>query len=272
MAKRIKKSNEYYRAALVGVVDRAGELSPALRRVAVGFKAADGYNLRDLKAGKWTPAMKRRVTMYQRELNQMTAQEKVIVLTRSPDRLKKAQAVGGHDPKYKFKVAFLPGSDKAEVIWNKDNTPTVREKGYSRIPAHFDAEVLAVDPEAEIARVLRLPQMLKAQRFGILTGANVMLGDIPTRKGVAAKVRKLMAAYDGRKQLPAGSGNRGDKPSAHHYSKWLVGIQGFHFRHDPDKVPPKQLQDISDANKALQRRRAAARQRDKYARTHKRRK
>ncbi len=200
----------------------------------------------------------------------MTAQEKVIVRSRSPDRLAKAQAVGGHDPKFKFKVAFLPGSGEAEIIWNKDNTPTVREKGFSRIAAHFDVEALAVDPRAEVARILLLPQMKTAQRFGILTGANVMLGDIPTRKGVAGKVQMLMAKYDGIKELPAGSGNRGDKPSAHHYSRWLVGIQGFHFRRDPDKVPPKQLQAIADANKALQRRRAAARQRDKYARTHKR--
>lgn len=266
MAKRIKKSAEYYRAALLGVADRKGELTPGLRAVAKGFKASEGYNLRDLREGRWTPAMKRKVTMYQRELNQMTAQEKIVIRTRSPDRLQKAQAVGGHDPKYKFKVAFVPGSAKSEVIWNDDNTPTVKDRGYSRIPAHFDGEALAIDPQAEIARVLALPKMRKAQRFGILTGANVMLGEgIPTRKGLAAKVLSLMARYDGIKELPRGSGNRGDKPSAHHYSRWLVGIQGFQFRHDPDKVAPTAFDKIAQGNAEQRRRHAAARGRAKTA-------
>lgn len=246
--------------------DRAGALSPGLRSVAKGFSAAEGYNLRDLKAGNWTPAMKRKVSRYFHELQQLTAQEKVIVHTHSPARLRNAQAMGGHDPRYKFKVAFLPGSSGAQVQWTADNTPIVREKGYSKVPVEFNRRALARDPQREVNRVLDSKALRRAKRFGIMTGANVMLGGgIPDRIGLFGKIHKLMQAYDGRKPLPRGSGNRGDKPSAHHWNKWLFGVVGFEFARDPDKVAPKAFGVIERENAKLRKRRENARKREQRA-------
>ncbi|MHB8674566.1 MAG: hypothetical protein ACYDAK_12940 [Candidatus Limnocylindrales bacterium] len=242
---------------MLGVTDRMGELSPGLRRVAKGFKASDGYNLRDLREGRWTPAMKRKVSMYFHELQQLTAQEKMIVVTKSPTRLRNAQAIGGHDPKFKFKVAFVPGTSKSRVEWADDDTPIIRERGYDKRPVEFDREALAVDPDAEIARVLASPKLKGVKRFGIMTGPNVMLGGgIPDRGNLPGKIKALMAKYDGKKPLPRSSGNRGDRPGAHKWEQWLFGVQGFRFTKDPDKIAPAAFAQIEIENAKLRRRRA----------------
>lgn len=238
-----------------------GELSPGLRRVAKGFKAADGYNVRDLNEGRWTPAMKRRVSMYFHELQELTGQEKIVVHTRSPARLANAQAIGGHDPKFKFKVAFVPGTSKSKIIWNADNTLTVRERGYDKRPVLFNPESLARDSAKEVARVLRDPKLKGVNTFGLLTGKNVMFGEMPDRHFLLEKVQKLMFKYDGRKEIPRSSGNRGDKPSAHHYSRWLFGVQGFRFAPQTKHGPV--LDAISQGNAKLRRRRAAMRKKAK---------
>lgn len=265
LAKRIKRSAEWYRAAMLGVSDKRGEVSPGLRSVASGFRAADGFNLRALREGKWTPAQKRKVSMYFSELQQLTAQEKVVIKTRSKDRLQKAQAIGGHDPRYKFKVAFVPGTKDTTVVWNADNTPTMRGANYSLNPVLFDPENLAVDPKGEVKRVLSDPKLNGSNAFGILTGPNVMLGGIPDRKLLARKITMLMAKYDGKSPLPETSGNKHGKnanPANHHYAKWLFGIQGMQF--DKRKDFGKVITKITQANKALQRRRKNAKRRDEY--------
>lgn len=248
------KSAAWYRAAILGVADRDGELSPGLRRVAKGFSAAEGYNLRDLKAGRWTPAMKRKVSMYFHELQQLTAQEKVVVKTRSPRRLREAQAIGGHDPRFAFKVAFVPGSSKATVEWTPEGL-VVRERGYSKVEARFDPVALAADAQAEVARVLSQKRMKRAQRFRIQAGVN-QIGTLFDAGNVGAAVRKLMEKYDGSRPLPRGSGNRGDKPEVHDWRKWLHGVTGYVFPFDADKSRPDAANRELDRNRELQRRRA----------------
>ena len=248
------KSAAWYRAALLGVEDSQGELSPGLRGVARGFKASEGFNLRDLREGRWTAAQKRKVTMYFHELQQLTAQEKVTVKTRSPKRLAQAQAIGGHDPKYKFKVAFVPGSKNAKVEWT-DEGLVIRERGYSKIEAAFNPEALAADAQAEVERVLSQKRMKRAQRFRIKAGAN-LIGTLYDAGNVGDAVRKLMAKYDGVKALPRSSGNVGDNPAAHDARKWLNGVTGYVFPFNADKRRPDAANRELDRNRELQRRRA----------------
>lgn len=262
MSKRkVAKSNEWYRAAILGVADREGELSPGLRTVARGFKAAEGFNLRDLREGRWTPAQKRKVTMYFHELQQLTAQEKIIVKTKSPRRLREAQAIGGHDPRYAFKVAFVPGSKTAKVEWTPEGL-VIRERGYSKVEARFNHEALALDPKAEVARVLAQKRMKKAQRFRIQAGMN-QIGTLFDVGNVGDAVRKLMAKYDGTKPIPRSSGNRGDKPEAHDWRKWLNGVTGYVFPFNANKRRPDAANKELERNRELQRRRANKRKASK---------
>jgi len=254
--KRVKRDLEGYRLALLGEGDTIG-----LRAAAAGFRASDGYNLRALKAGEWTPAMKRKVTRYHHELQQLTAQEKIVVKTRSPSRLANAQALGGHDPKYKqFKVAFLPGHEGQTVSWAPDNTPMVRGPGFTKRGILFDQEALARDPAGEIQAALDLAPM--AQTFALIAGANVMYSQTFARSKLPGAVVKLMNDYNGKKPLPKGSGNRGDKPEAHHYSKWLHGFQAYQFKISPAKKGSKEWKRVERENLLLRRKRAAARQAD----------
>jgi len=252
------KSAAWYRAAMLGVEDRQGELSPGLRKVAKGFTAAEGYNLRDLKEGRWTPAMKRKVSMYFHELQLLTGQEKIIIKTKSPKRLLYAQMIGGHDPKYKFKVAFVPGTKDASVEWEKDGSFTVRENDYRKKTELFDHEALADSPDDEVARLLESPSLKKAKRFKIVVEENVFspAGGLLDRGNVAAAIRKLMAQYDGKRALPRGSGNIGDDPAAHHYSQWLNGLMGYTFRFDPNKITPEKALRELERNRDLQRRKS----------------
>lgn len=266
MAKRRPvKSAAWYRAALLGVADREGELSPGLRGVAKGFTAAEGFNLNALARGEWTAAQKRKVSRYFHELQMLTAQEKIIVRTRSPKRLATAQAIGGHDPAYKFKVAFVPGTKNAKIEWEKDGTFTVREKGYSKKGELFDQAALAVAPKEEIARVLSRPKLKRAQRFKIMAGDNLFspAGGMLDRGNVESAILKLMHQYNGVRALPRGSGNIGDDPAAHHYSQWLNGLTGYKFPFDPNKIKPAAALKELERNRELQRRRANKRKSSK---------
>jgi hypothetical protein len=232
--------------------------------------ASEGYNLHDLKAGKWTAAMKRRVTMYQREMHELTAQEKIIVRTRSPKKLEYAQRMGGHEPGYKFKVAFVPGSSKAKIIWNDDGSMTVREPGFDRLKGEFDREALAVDPDGEVRRVLSADNMQGANRFVLVTGKNLRLGSFADASHMISNVKKLQNQYDGKKPLPSSSGNKNkhgknDNPSAHHWSQWMIGVEGFKFKKMSTAKRRAKLASIRRANIELQRRRANERARVREA-------
>ena len=107
--------------------------------------------------------------------------------------------------------------------------------------------------------------MKKAHSFGVLAGNNVMLSGSATAEthgiadvaGVWPKIRALMARYDGKRPLPRGSGNRGDRPEAHHYSKWLFGLKAYTFASEGRRRTA--FADIEAGNREVRRRRANAR-------------
>ena len=243
-----------------------------LRGVAKGFDASEGVNLRDLREGNMPSAVKAKINRYFHEYQAITAQEKIEIRTRSPRRLEYAKRVGGMDPKYKFKVAFVPGSAKSRVVWNEDGSLTIRERGrgYEKIPLMFDAVELATHTKAEVERVTTELADAGAQRFILMAGENLRISKPVTAGALYRMVVSLMNRYDGVSALPSGSGNAGDAPGAHRWDQWMYGVMGFAFDADPDETPPEAFYEIERRNKALQKDRANARRRDEYDRKHKR--
>ena len=263
------RSAAHYRGLLVGVQDAQGDqLSPGMRAIARGFAAKDGFDLRALKRGEWSSNQKRTLTMYAREVAHLTAQTKIIVRTRSPEKLRNAQAAGGHDPKFKrLKVAFLPGTPEATVEWSKDNRPIVKERGYETESALFDQTELAIDGFAEATRAMESLEHNKNDVYVVMAGENLILKAPDGLGGIevtAAYVAKLQAQYDGERPIPEGSGNAADKPSAHHYSKWLKGVKIFRFDRARNVGPA--IHDITQRNAVIRKKREAARKLDYYHR------
>jgi hypothetical protein len=265
-ARKIKRSNEFYRRALLGAVQRDGTQFPGLRDVAAGFSAADGYSLKNID--KWTPAQKAKITKYFKELDQLTAQPRYLFKSRNPEEMAKAKRVSGQDPKYKFKVAFLPYTPekskktgeyiKPKITFTKDGI-RIRQRKYSKIEIPLNKVRLAQDHEKEILRAIKA-NAPKASRFAVRAGVNEMpgTGDMPN---IIRKVGELMNKYDGVTPLPKGSGNKGDGPQHHKWDQWLHSLIGYEI---PDFTQDKFKDAVNAFDKArreLQLKRRAERKR-----------
>lgn len=264
MANRGKsKSDEFYCQALRGAreIHRDGTKTshPGLRSFASGFDAASGYDLRSVN--KWTPAQKRKVSIYFNELQNLTAQEKKVFHPRNKEHLRQAQAIGGHDKKLKqFVVAFVPGSINAKVKFTKDGI-TIREpdRNYWRIDREFNQKRLATNPKAEIKRVL--DTMPGAQRYQIIAGPNLIM-NMYDGKIVEREILRLQLKYDGHSEIRSGN-KRGADPTNHDYRKWLHGLIGYQFPSVKRDTVINAMHEISTQNAAIRKQRAARRRRSK---------
>ena len=268
MAKKITRSPEWYARALKGDADNLG-----LRETARGFTAADGFNLR--KIAELTPAQKRKITLSFHELQTLTAQPKYVykaVSRKKSDqvKLKQAQAAVQADATVKWKVAFVPHvpkrtksgkASKPRLYFGKAGL-TIKESGFKKLYIPLNPVALVKNPDATIQSAIQ-SEAPNAQRFTIQAGANEMpvLSD---RAGVVARVKKLMSDYNGKKQLPLGSGNAGNAPKHHHWKKWLNGIIGYQFPKVSKKAVSRAAGDFDAARQALQKKRRAAKERARY--------
>lgn len=219
MSRRVKRSTEFYAAAVRGVSG-----FPGLRAFARGFDASDGFNLNQVES--WTKAQRAKVTRYWNEYQRLTAQSKKVYRPRNKDNLKAAQLAGGHEKGFKFKVAFLPAeTDNAKVKITKAGV-VIQEQGYTRHLIEFDQRALAKDHEKEVKRAIA--QAPAAKSFQIIAGQNVIMSAFD-KTTLPAEIGKLMAKYDGRTPLPMSSGNFGDRPKSHHWKLWLAGVQAYEF-------------------------------------------
>ena len=219
-------------------------------------------------------AVKAKINRVFHEYQVLTAQTKVVIRTRSPARMVHAKLTGGMDLKSPFKVAFVPGTATSKVIWNKDNTLTIREgkrgAGYTKNTVEFDPIALVQQTKAEVDRVVaKLVKRFHSQRFVLMAGVNMRISKPVTAGALYRMVVKLMNEYDGVKTLPVGSGNTGDRPDKHKWHIWMHGVMGFHFDRDPDTIAPTEFYEIEQRHKAQQKDRKNAAKRDEYARKHK---
>ena len=249
MARKYVWTADKYRAALRGNAENGVK---GLRSLAYGFDPKDGFNLHDIK--EWSPAQKRKIRDTFKKVEQLEAQPKITVRPRSAKKLKQLQESFHGDVKTKnLKVAFIPFHDpKLAMPGAKHTAPKVRllkegvsisTRQYERVFIPFHHRQLATNPEAEIKRVAsKIPG---AALYFVQNGNNQTLNGKSVRL-ITEQIIKWMGQYDGRKQLPKTSGNRGDKPKNHHWKKWLDGLVGYIL---PKRVDVRKLSRIIKAGR-----------------------
>lgn len=230
MPRKYRWTPEKYRAALQG--NRAQGVE-GLRSLARGFDAGDGYDLR--RVGDWTAAQKRRVRDYFRRVEQLEAQPKLIVRSKSDKNLRKLQeSFHGDVPSKDFKVAFVPYHEpKTTLPGAKKRKPRVRvqregvsiqTRNYERIFMPFNQKALVRNPRNEIERAAK--GMPGASLYFVQVGDNQTLNGKSIGL-IAQDILKWMEQYDGKRALPESSGNKGDNPKHHHWKYWLNGLVGY---------------------------------------------
>lgn len=199
-----------------------------LRRIAKGFDAADGFDLRNTSA--WTPSQKAKVTRYASEAACLTAQPHV-EYHGTPEAVKAVWEQTGIKPSLKkFKVGFVPwhddGSGEKPRIRISRNVMVVSGSTRTKRTVDFDPLALALDPVSEV-KACR-DAMGKGIEYFTLNMGMIEQGiglDLPA---ATKRVIKLMNEYDGQ-SMPARSKNKKDNPSAHDWRKWLKGLNGYTF-------------------------------------------
>lgn len=235
MAHKYQWSAAKYKLLVKGgtVVDKGKKVYvEGLRSLARGFDSKDGFDLRDV--GSWTPAQRKRVRTFAHRLERIQAQAKRPMRARGENLRRLQEAFHGDIPSKDFKVAFVPDTEpKLTLPGAKRRPPRVRvlKEGvsikraqYERLFIPFDQKAMVKNARAEIKRVA--DQMPDAKLFYVRVGEY----DSLTGKSlglVTEQVLNWMQQYDGKRELPKTSGNRGDDPKHHHWKKWLQGLVGF---------------------------------------------
>lgn len=234
MSRKIIWTKEKYALAL------QGNGLPGLRRVVDGFTAKDGYDIRLYDT--WTAAQKRRIQKYYGYVRALEAQERHIIFPRS-EKIKKTltDAFHGDIPSKHFKAVFmpynapktLPGAKpvKPHIKINRIGQIIVKVGRNTRTFTPFDQVHLALYPEEEIDDVYEATP--KAKLFFVQVGEYQTV-NAKSRGTMKRQILHWMNQYDGVKPLPVGSGNTGDAPELHHYSKWLSGMIAYEFPEDTD--------------------------------------
>lgn len=233
MSRKYRWTPEKYRDALTG--NRA-EGVKGLRSLARGFEAEDGYNLN--RVDKWTAAQRRKVRDYVHRVHELEGQLKLVVRPQKESDLRRLQkGFHGRVPSKDFKVAFVPHHDP-RIVQPGAKKPAPRVKllkegvsvqtpHYDRVVIPFNTVALVKNARKEIARVAA--QMPQAKMFFVQTGNNQTV-EGHSLTTVTSLILRWMEQYDGRKELPAGSGNKGDSPKHHHWKSWLEGLVGYKLR------------------------------------------
>ena len=270
MAKRVKRSQEFYRRALQGDKDNLG-----LRETARGFGSRNGYVIADL-----TPAQKRKITIAFHELQELTAQYRHIYKPKNQskkelEKLEKAKRISQSEYKTDWKVAFIPhvprvtksGKISKPRIYFGSESVRIREKSgnheFIKTEIELNQVELAKNPRREIMRAIS-SQAPKASRFAVQAGAN----EIPLFEGIDQIIEiviSLMHKYNGKSLLPVSSGNAGDAPKLHKWNLWLKGLVAYTFKKRDLNFTRESLNLFRDANRVLQKARKAKRERERYA-------
>lgn len=258
MTKKKSLSPEFYKNAV-----------KQLRKYADGFDAAHGYDLRDYK--DWSPQRKAFIHKYAIEASQLTARPNYVFRARNKEHLKLAQEIAQHEPGFKrFKVAFIPYNPpankpdaKPDLHFSKGKV-IVKAANYEKKFIPFNKKKIITDADNEIARVMMLAG--KAKVFQIQAGKFLIPNAYQGFTSLSTAVKQLMAKYDGKRELPSTSGNRNDKPSDHHHSKWLNGVIAYQYgKGDSVKNRDKVLFTAEQQRRKLEKLRAAYRRRDHIA-------
>lgn len=229
---RIQWTPEKYAAIVKGGVQYG--IPGGLRSYFYGFDKEDGFDTTRIK--QWTPTMRKKVRERYHRYKLINGQPKRFVRVRNADNKKKLQEAF-HDeiPSSDMKGAFVPDTQPITTPGFKQKPMKVRvmKTGisidrpglYRRQFIPFDQKTLARSPKKEIKRAAAAMEgkiklyFVQVGEFQSLTGMDLPL--------ITRQVLDWMAQYDGKKQLPGSSGNRGDSPKHHHWKHWLKGLVGY---------------------------------------------
>jgi hypothetical protein len=225
-----KRPNSFYRDAVKDlrhgiVIDR--ETGERTGKLAIGFEARDGFDLRDIDS--WTPAEKSKVTRLWNLVDELTAKPFQVVRKRKPENIRAVQEFAQHEtyPK-ELKVAIIKVAypeEKATVrIDPKTREVSVTERGVTRRSHDFDEYVdydaLEADPRGTIKGMIdAIPE---SQMYGIQAG-KYEVDQTYTKRGVTTAIINLMAKYS-----KAEGFNPNDKNSSH-WSNWLGGVVAYEY-------------------------------------------
>lgn len=252
LPKKKKKSEaiwtpEKYRLVVKGgtVVDREGKKLKieGLRNLAVGF---DELDLRHPE--RWSDSQKRKVRTFFHRVGKLQGQGKRIMRARGENLRYLHRVFHGQVPSKDFKVAWVPDSEPQFSVKEgmKKRPPKVRvlkektkKKGktveipvavsverpeFKRVFVEFNKKKLVTEARKEISRAAsKIPgakvYYVAVDEFTSLYGETLDL--------VSRRILRWMEMYDGEQPLPKESGNYGDDPRHHHWSRWLNGLVGL---------------------------------------------
>lgn len=166
-----------------------------VRRYASGFTAADGFDIRSLRAGKKLSRYKReKLQRYYQVIREGLARPHVIMKPRNKTRLLAVQKAAGHQDYPKdLKVAFYPSMSDVKPVFNRKNEfiYAINREGLVRYEIPLDPFAYVTDPDAEIDRIIKATP---AQYFEIRNGENT-LKESYTKHDLKAAIDRLTARY-----------------------------------------------------------------------------
>lgn len=210
----------------------------AVRKYATGFNPDDGYDLTDF--ANWSKHRRKQVRDYFETIRELTSRDNYLFRPRREDHLRVAQAAADHPAdRPRLKVAFIPYTAPMTGKREQNATPPkikiskgaliVEGPYHTRTHIPFDPVALAENTWKETMRAAH--EADKAKVFTIQAGIHEIHGQRAHDPGALVKqITALMARYDGIKPIPETSGNRGNDPAHHHWSKWLTGINAYTFK------------------------------------------
>lgn len=205
------------------------ETAKALRPLAYGFDKKDGFDLRNVES--WTAKQREKVRRMFNQVWALQAQPKRPLRARG-ENLKRMQKVFHGSVSPSLKVVFVPDTEpQLSLPGAKQRPPRIRElkdgyvisrRGqYDRVFIPFNQKALIKNARAEIKRIA--DQIPGAKLWYAAVDENTTLSGA-TLSGITSTILKWMEQYDGVKELPQTSGNRGDNPESHHWRRWLNGL------------------------------------------------
>lgn len=199
------------------------------------------------------------VTKAWQDYQELTSRPFKIYRTKNKRKLAQVETFAGiRQGMTRFKVAFVPSPDPhSKVVFKKDKV-ILRTKYADISSLDFDVRELAVNFDAEIARVLSLAP--NAQQFVLLVGLHKMYQAGMTRGTVASTVRKLMERYS-----PGSDAYEKRGPNSA-WQNWLRGLEVIETRNQGDANAYRKEYSKSARDAQAERRRKRRRNKAKYGR------
>lgn len=192
---------------------------------------------------KLSPAQKRKITIYHKEVKALTARPFQAYRPRTAARLNKAQQFAQHEKKLSgLKVAFIPsdGKHKARISFNDAGEISAATEHVITRAIDLDKFELMEDPENYIKE--KIKEQPRAKQFTVQAGRY----EIPlaqSRRTIPEFVGRLAAKY-------------ADEEANNFFGNWLHGINAHTFKKQSDFSNYNNTK--SKAKRTLQMKRKAA--------------